>query len=59
MTSQINSLLRMKNPDQIFDLICAYNYFWGTSHNKVPVEENRLVFKRIKKLIAKTSIGGE
>lgn len=47
-------LLRMtsdKHIDEIFDLVCAYNYFAGRFGNKAPVEESRLVFEHLKEMI--------
>lgn len=47
-------LLRMTSPkhiDEIFDFICSRNYFAGQFGGKIPVEESRLVFEHLKKLI--------
>jgi hypothetical protein len=48
-----SSFKRMKDPDKLFDLICVANYFAGTFDRRMPVDENREVFERIKKLIKK------
>lgn len=51
-----DDLLRMRSPkhvDQIFDLICAHNYFCGRFDSKIPVEESREAFEHIKKLLKK------
>ena len=48
-------LLRMRSPkrvDEIFDLVCAQNYFNGQFNNNIEVDENREVFEHIKKLLA-------
>ena len=42
---------RLRNPDRIFDLICASNYFAGQFNSNMPVEESRKSFERIKKLL--------
>ena len=47
-------LLRMTSPkhiEQIFDLVCAQNYFDGQFGNNIPVEESRLVFRHLKEMI--------
>lgn len=41
----------LKNPDEIFDLVCAANYFCGNFNSPIPVEDSRKAFKRIKKLL--------
>jgi hypothetical protein len=50
------SLLRIRSPkkvDMIFDMVCSYNYFAGQFQNPIPVDESRLVFEHIKKLLSK------
>ena len=42
---------RLKDPDQIFDLVCAANYFAGNFNANIPVDESRKAFKRIKQLL--------
>ncbi len=52
----IKELLRMRSPknvDQMFDLICAHNYFQGQFNGKIPVDDSRKVFEKIKKLLKK------
>jgi hypothetical protein len=44
-------IMTLKDPDEIFDLVCAANYFCGNFNNQMPVEESRKAFKRIKKLL--------
>ena len=44
-------IMKLKDPDQIFDLICAANYFCGNFNNPIPVDESRKAFKRIKQLL--------
>ena len=43
----------LKDPDEIFDLICVANYFAGNFNQNVPVEESRKAFEHIKRLIKK------
>jgi len=45
------SIKRLKDPDQIFDMVCAYNYFAGTFKNLIPVDDSREAFERIKMLL--------
>ena len=45
----------LKDPDQIFDLVCAANYFAGNFNANVPVEESRKAFGVIKKLLKKSN----
>ena len=45
------SLKFMKDIDEIFDLVCFENYIRGKFNQNIPVDESRIVFKRIKKLI--------
>ena len=44
-------ICKMKDPDQIFDLICSANYFAGNYNQNIPVDESRRAFERIKKLL--------
>lgn len=46
---------RMKKPDEIFDLVCFGNFMAGQFNAKIPVDESRRAFARIKKLLSKTS----
>ena len=46
-----DELLKLNDPMEIFDLTCAYNYFAGGLENKMPVEDNRRAFARIKHLL--------
>lgn len=41
----------VKDPALMFDLICVANYFAGMLEHKMPVDENREIFQRIKKLL--------
>lgn len=41
----------LKDPGQIFDLICAANYFCGNFNQNMPVDNNREAFEIIKKLL--------
>ncbi len=45
------SLARMKNVDNIFDLVITTAYFDGKFGNNIQVDESRKIFERIKKLI--------
>lgn len=47
----LNLILKSNDIDSMFDLICTKNYFAGQFGGKVPVDESRLVFKKIVKLI--------
>jgi hypothetical protein len=53
-----NHILRtikgLKDPDQIFDLICVANYFAGNFDQKIPVNESREAFEVLKKIILKS-----
>ena len=44
--------MKLKDPDEIFDLVCVSNYFCGNFNQSIPVDESRKAFKRIKKLLA-------
>lgn len=47
-------LLRWRSPkrvDEMFDLVCFYNYNCGNFKGNIPVEESREVFEHIKKLL--------
>lgn len=43
----------MKDPDLMFDFVCAANYFAGNAGAKMPVEDSRQVYKKIVQLILK------
>lgn len=52
----ILELLKIRSPkkvDEIFDLLCANNYFAGQFGLNIPVDESRKVFAHIKKLLKK------
>jgi hypothetical protein len=51
--SILSSFEGMKNPDEMFGLICSCNYFAGQFGNNIPVEESREIFRRIKKFLGK------
>lgn len=40
-----------KNPDGLFDLICARNWFSGNLNANIPVEESRAAFEVLKEWI--------
>ena len=42
---------KLKDPLEIFDLVCAANYFAGSYDSSMPVEESREAFNVIKKLL--------
>ena len=42
---------KMKDPDAMFDLIISGIYFAAQFGNPIPVDESRIVFKKIKKLL--------
>lgn len=44
-------IMKLKDVDQIFDLVCSANYFRGSLDGDIPVEESREAFRRIKTLI--------
>ena len=50
-TTPFELILKLKDPDEIFDLVCAGNYFAGNFNSRMPVDESRKAFKRIKKLL--------
>lgn len=37
-------IVKIVDPIQFIDLLCASHYFAGEFHNKIPVEQARLVF---------------
>lgn len=49
----IKTMLRMKDPDSIFDLILVVNYMAGRFDEPHPIDESRKVFEHIKKLLGK------
>ena len=51
LTGNWKSITRMKNVDEIFDIICFENYVRGKFNLNVPVDESRNAFKRIKDLL--------
>jgi hypothetical protein len=44
-------ILKLKDPLEIFDLVCAANYFAGNFNQNMPVDESRKAFDRIKQLL--------
>lgn len=49
-----DELLRMRSPkrvDEMFDLVCANNYFRGQFGLPIPVDKSREVFKKIKNIL--------
>jgi allantoicase len=44
-------IMKLKDPDQIFDLVCSANYFAGQFNNNIPVDDSRKAFERIKELL--------
>jgi len=56
--SSFKMIMRLKDPLQIFDLICVANYFAGNFGLDAPVDESREAFGRIKKLIITQSAKG-
>jgi len=53
MNKAILDLKKMKDPDLMFDFVCAANYFAGSAGAKIPVQENRQVYEKIEQLIIK------
>lgn len=51
--SWVDDILKLKDPDQLFDLVCFRNYVCGDMDLNIPVSESRKVFERIKKLLKK------
>lgn len=49
-------ICKMKDPLEIFDLVCSANYFAGNFNQNVPVEESRRCFDRIVKLIKESHV---
>ena len=45
-------ILKLKDPLEIFDLVCGANYFCGNFNQPMPVDESRKAFDRIKELLA-------
>ena len=46
-------LLKIRDADQAFDMLCCFMYFAGKFDANMPVDESREVFKHIKKLLNK------
>ncbi len=44
-------IMKLKDPLEIFDLICASNYFCGNFNQPMPVDNSREAFERIKQLL--------
>jgi len=44
-------IMKLKNPLEIFDLVCAANYFCGNFNQPMPVDQSREAFERIKLLL--------
>ena len=42
-------ILKMKNPDEMFNLLIAFIYFAGKFDMNIPVDESREIFEAIKK----------
>lgn len=53
MSDAILDLKKMKDPDLMFDFVCAANYFAGNAGAKMPVEDSRQVYEKIVQLIIK------
>lgn len=53
MSNAILDLKKMKDPDLMFDFVCAANYFAGNAGAKMLVEDSRQVYEKIVKLIIK------
>ena len=45
-------IMKLKDPLEIFDLVCAANYFCGNFNQPMPVDQSREAFERIKLLLA-------
>ena len=45
-------IMKLKDPMEIFDLICVANYFCGNFNQPIPVDQSREAFERIKLLLA-------
>ena len=43
--------MKLKDPMEIFDLICVANYFCGNFNQPIPVDQSREAFERIKLLL--------
>ena len=44
-------IMKLKDPLEIFDLVCAANYFCGNFNQPMPVDQSREAFERIKLLL--------
>lgn len=56
MEHPLKQCLRWRDPkrvDEMFNLICAANFFAGQFEGHIPTEESREVFEHIKKLLSK------
>ena len=45
-------IMELKDPLEIFDLVCASNYFCGNFNQPMPVDNSREAFERIKLLLS-------
>ena len=45
-------IMKLKDPLEIFDLVCAANYFCGNFNQPMPVDQSREAFERIKLLLS-------
>jgi len=46
-------ILKLKNPDLMFDMVITNAYFCGQFDKNMPVDESREVFEKMKKLLKK------
>lgn len=46
-------IMNLTDVDEMFDLVCAGNFFRGNLGGMMPVDESRMVFGRIKELLKK------
>lgn len=53
--SSWDAILRLENPDQMFDLVIASVYICAQFGRPMPVDEAREVFIKIKKILAATT----
>lgn len=53
MSKEFDDLMSLKDPDLLFDAICLANYVKGFFNLNIPVDESRMVFKKIKSLLKK------
>lgn len=56
-TGYLDELLKHADSDFVFDAVCLNNYMAGQLGLKIPVDDSRLVFSHIKKMLRRKRPG--